>query len=34
MAHNRNPIHEDIANRENGKEYLKRSIDVPRRVGR
>ena len=33
MAHDRNPIHEDVAIRENGKDYLKRSIDVLAELG-
>lgn len=33
MTHDRNPIHEDVAIRENGKDYLKRSINVLAELG-
>ncbi len=33
MAQDRNPIHEDAAIRQNGKDYLKRAIDVTAELG-
>ena len=33
MSSDRNPIHKDVAIRENGKDYLKRSIDILAELG-